>query len=257
MAAAPGKSFVVRGSAAAPPGKPPAPRAMAVRHTSETDEHYSPPWLVQAARAALGGIDLDPASTEVANAVVGADRIFTRADNGCKREWLGRVYCNPPGGMTDDEERVVKQRCGITGSCGLPGGTQGSPGHTHHGIESSQKKWWFKLAREWWSGRVSSAVFVIFSIELLQSTQAKVPKVGDSGGDPSADLPIPLDFALCVPKMRVKYVRPDGTVGEQPTHASGVVLVSDDKETTRRFADALSPHGRVSLGPTALRALGR
>lgn len=245
------------------------PSGMTSRHTSETGEHYSPPWLVESARLALGAIDLDPATTREANAVIKAGRFFTREDNGYRREWHGRTFLNPPGGMSDNQERVVRQKCGVTGSCGLAAGVQGKPGHKHEGVESGQKKWWFKLAREWRHSRVTSGVFVMFSVELLQSTQSETPTCVEPTEVPEhppeegvakekiAFLPIPLDFAICFPRTRVKYIRADGKVGDQPPHASGIVLVSDDKETTRRFVDAFSVHGRVILGPTALRTLGR
>jgi len=59
-------------------------------------EWYSPPQVIAAARAVLGTIDLDPASSIAANAVVQAKQFFTKADNGLTREWHGRVWVNPP-----------------------------------------------------------------------------------------------------------------------------------------------------------------
>jgi len=231
------------------------PSAMTSRHSSETGEHYTPEDIIESARLTLGTIELDPASCEEANRVVKAERYFAREDNGYRREWAGRILLNPPGGLSDNLERVVKPKCWLTGSCGLPGGDKKNPAHKHEGTESNQKKWWFKLAREWWAGRTSAAVFVMFSVELLQNTQTDTPTVGENGD--SGTLPIPLDFAICVPRTRLKYRKPGGEIGDQPPHASGVVLVSDDKEATHRFVDEFSHHGRVILGPTALQALNR
>lgn len=59
-------------------------------------EWYTPPAIVDAARKVMGGIDLDPATCEQANAVVQAAQIFTEDDNGLDQEWLGRVFLNPP-----------------------------------------------------------------------------------------------------------------------------------------------------------------
>ena len=59
-------------------------------------EWYSPASVVEPARATMGGIDLDPASCELANEIVKADKYYTKQDNGLLKEWTGRVWMNPP-----------------------------------------------------------------------------------------------------------------------------------------------------------------
>lgn len=199
----------------------------AARHSSETGEHYTPREVVEAARATLGAIDLDPASCAEANATIRAAKIFTREDNGFTRPWHGRVFLNPPGGLQDDQQRPVKAKCRETGSCGLP-----LP-HTHEGIVSAQKAWWFKLAYQWNAGNLAAAIFVCFSIELLQSTQA---------GNTYPGLPIPLDFPICFPARRLQYVKPGGGVGTAPPHASCIVYLGREES---RFREAFAPLGRV------------
>lgn len=214
----------------------PAPLATAARHSSEHAEHYTPPAVIEAAREVLGGIDLDPASSERANRVVRAATIYTAETNGFTRSWAGpfestRVFLNPPGGKQDARgERVEK-------------------GDVGRGAVSAQKAWWFKLVREWVEGRVESAVFVGFSVEILQSTQVDVPmreERGPSGERFTNPIPIPLDFPMCFPSRRLAYwVEKGGELveGKSPPHAS--VLVYLPPRSAAKFGLGIANFERV------------
>ena len=44
----------------------------------------------------MGGIDCDPATSEIANQTVKAKTIFTAKNDGLTQTWRGRVWINPP-----------------------------------------------------------------------------------------------------------------------------------------------------------------
>lgn len=70
-------------------------RAHISRNTGN-DEWYTPSRFVEAARAVLGGIDVDPASNDIAQKTVQAGTHFTKQDDGLNKPWPGRVWLNPP-----------------------------------------------------------------------------------------------------------------------------------------------------------------
>jgi len=60
------------------------------------NEWYTPTVYVEAARQVLGEIELDPASSEIAQRVVQAVDYFTIDLDGLKQPWFGKVWLNPP-----------------------------------------------------------------------------------------------------------------------------------------------------------------
>ncbi len=206
---------------------------MTFEHSSESNEHYTPPAIVEAARATMGGIDLDPASCAEANEVVRARWIITSAGAGglapfgwrsrapyspapdfdMKATYPSKVFLNPPGGKV--------------------------------GKRSSSVVWWEKLVDEWLDGNVEQAVYVCFNLEALNTTQAS---------------PSPcLDFPICYFRTRPRFWSP-GTPPElrgksgSPKYPGAAVylppsialdLPLEANPGVHRFKSAFAPLGRV------------
>lgn len=57
---------------------------------------YPPPESIELARQVMGGLDLDPASDEIAQQWVQAANYYTLTQNGLSHPWFGRVWLHPP-----------------------------------------------------------------------------------------------------------------------------------------------------------------
>ena len=87
-------------------------RAVEARHhrtrfTGE-NEWYTPAEYIEAVRACLGAIDVDPASSARAQESVRASRFFTRDNDGLRHDWHGRIWLNPPYSQPDIARFVDK-----------------------------------------------------------------------------------------------------------------------------------------------------
>ena len=95
-----------------------------VAQNSGNNEWYTPEEFIEAARESMGGIDLDPASSDIANKTVKADNYFTQETNGLEHHWFGRVWMNPPyaqplmGNFADKLKQEVEIG-GVTAFCVL------------------------------------------------------------------------------------------------------------------------------------------
>lgn len=67
-----------------------------VSFNSGNNEWYTPKEYIEAAYKTMGVINLDPASNEIANRVVKAEKYYTAEENGLEKTWNGNIWLNPP-----------------------------------------------------------------------------------------------------------------------------------------------------------------
>jgi hypothetical protein len=96
-----------------------------------SDEWYTPSRYVEAAREVMNGIDVDPASCEMANQIIKATKYYTREENGLEHPWHGRIWLNPPFGRRQTP-----------------------------GAKTNQGYWILKLIEEYQAGRVTEAILL-------------------------------------------------------------------------------------------------
>ena len=77
-----------------------------VTKNSGENEWYTPSEFIEAARATMGAIDLDPCSSAIAQQTVQAKHYYTIDDDGLSCKWDGRVWMNPPYG-----KKLIGQFC--------------------------------------------------------------------------------------------------------------------------------------------------
>ena len=119
---------------------------MNAQHQSLSDQHFSPPKIIEACREVMGRIDLDPCSSEaINNWSVKADLFFDADGINAMESFLGwrlldkegpvKVWCNPPGGKT--------------------------------GNQSNMKLWLEAIAEHYQNGNIEQCFFLLFNREFL------------------------------------------------------------------------------------------
>lgn len=181
---------------------------MKAQHSSATDRWYTPLPIIGLGQRVLGPIDLDPASDVFGNSRVRAAKFYDERADGLSQPWAGTIWCNPPGGVRVDPRARSNRKVSNAG--------------LH----------WRRLIATRESGHLTHAIFVAFSLELLQRTQRP--------GQLSC-----ADFVCLLPRERVAYDGPDGEPGADPTHASAIVYVPGTVNRTRAFASAARALGTV------------
>lgn len=186
--------------------------------------------VVRLVHQLMGGIDIDPASTQFANRLVKAKRYYDYSTNGLNKAWPGRVFLNPPGGKI---ARPVRRRDIDVGS---------------HEVTSTQSRaaiWWAKLLQSWLDNVTTQGVFVGFNLELLRHAQ-RISKTWT-----------PLDFPYCIPEERLRFDRlvrsrkgKKRVAGDQPTHANIIIYMPRTRRDVVRFQKTFHALGVVRPGST-------
>lgn len=194
-----------------------------VQHSSKSNEHYTPSEYVEAGRATMGSIDLDPASCYAAQAVVRAKHFFSKEQNGLVTPWHrgSNVFLNPPGGVVRFDLALFKWVK-----------VEKGPG------ESNSLVWWNKLCTEWITGNIRSAIFIAFTLEMLRHGQ-------------SGRLPLQA-FPRCYPRQRIRFIAEDNKPGNSPGHANVIAYLApkeDDPDVAFfRFSAQFSRFGLCEPG---------
>jgi hypothetical protein len=157
------------------------------RNTGD-NEWYTPPVFIEAATAVLGGIDLDPASSEIANRTVKAKTFYTEDDDGLSQDWpVGRIWMNPPYAQP-----AINRFC-------------------------------TRIVDE--VSRGSSAIVLVNNGTETQWFQCMAAEC----------------TAICFPKSRVRFLKPDGNPGA-PLQGQAIVYFGEAFEL---FRDKFSQFGEV------------
>jgi hypothetical protein len=124
---------------------PHTPSAREILHLSKSVEHYTPPYILAAARQVMGSIELDPASCEIANRTIKAERFYTAADDGLSQPWVAAtLWVNPPYGRDPKRNHQAFIRHLI------PAYEDGDVGQAMLLVNASTgDKWFFPLWRFW------------------------------------------------------------------------------------------------------------
>lgn len=177
------------------------------RHSMDSPEWYTPSPFVEAARAVMGGIDLDPASHEEANRTVRAARFYTAEEDGLSRPWYGLLFINPPGGKDSKGKALVPQ-------------------------------FWRALMRSWARGEVSQAVWVGYSLEQLQTLQgtgAHHTPIDYPICIPSRRIPFVENEAKKAERMAKLAAQGKNPHGKsQPSHANYITYLGPDVDAFER-----------------------
>lgn len=173
--------------------------------------------LVAAAHGLLGGIELDVASSKVANTFVQAEKFYTPSDDGLNaQEWYGKVYLFPPSGAYFWDKKSDKWKMTRSSSPSLV---------------SSHAIWFRKLFKFWYSRQVSEALYFSNCPDMIRYEQQI------------------FDFPVCILRTAPNLIKNTSQgISRHKTCTSLLVYLPPLKNTEdaiQNFVDIYSEKGRV------------
>lgn len=98
------------------------------------------------------------------------------------------------------------------------------------GNRSNAALFWHKLMWEREYNGFNHAIFLGFNLGILRSAQAPESRS-------------PLDFPLCVPRQRIRFVHPDGRETKAPSHDNVIIYVPGRVNKSARFVNVFTQLG--------------
>lgn len=173
--------------------------------------------LAASANELLGGIELDVASSKVANEYVGAEKYFTPTDDGLNiQQWYGRVYLFPPGGAYFRDKKNDRWKMTRASSPTLV---------------SSHAVWFRKLYRSWFNREIEQGLYFTNCPDMIRYEQ----KI--------------FDFPICILKTSPTLIKNSSKgIEKHKTCTSFLVYLPPMDEPTsavEKFIDIYKEKGRV------------
>ena len=175
--------------------------------------------MVDSAHLLMGGIDLDPASSQKANEYVNAKKFYTPKEDGLNEmEWFGNVYVFPPKNsyFWHHKSQRWKMTRGLSPT-----------------LTSSYAIWWRALKRKWLSGEVEQGIYFANAPDMFMYCQ---------------DI---FDHPICIFKNRPTLKQHFITTGEvkaRNTCVSFLVYLQPKKnsgDATENFIEMYREKGRI------------
>lgn len=183
----------------------------------EDQELITNPDLISAAYALLGEIDLDVASSKVANNYIEALNYYTPQDDGLNNiEWFGKVYLFPPSGTYYFDKRLDKWKMTRSNATA---------------ITSSHAVWFQRLYRAWWNNEIEQGLYFTNCPDMIRYEQ----KI--------------FDFPICILKTAPDLIKNSSEGITKHRTCTSMVVYLQPKDNpggaTQKFIDIYEEKGRI------------